>query len=296
VSAGALWLVFKLTDGLATVGTITSQSTYWLFGAVVSLMFIVFLLSWRWLLLCQNLSVYPSTLGYFALFRLTWASLGVSQIALGPVSADALRIAGLHQHGMAVSESLRVVLLDRIIGLMGLLLLTVGAVFVSVSVSYHLYFILSIVFAVAVYLVCVKIACRLSQVLKKVLANFHAVVATLSGQFLLMLSVLAHFANIAAYICIAKALDLAPPLPETIVSVAAGLLGAMVPVSLGGWGIRELAIFHSFQIQNADFDGAVSVSLIFGLLHVAMGIPGLLLFALFQPMHAGLEQEPERNA
>ena len=65
-----------------------------------------------------------------------------------------------------------------------------------------------------------------------------------------------------------------------MVAVPAGLLSSVLPVSFGGWGVRELAIQASYQAMNVNFAAAVLASVLFGVINIAFNLPGLL--ALWQ--------------
>ena len=56
------------------------------------------------------------------------------------------------------------------------------------------------------------------------------------------------------------------------------LLATTLPISIAGWGVRELAMVKALALVGVPGDGAVALSLLFGLINVALSIPGGLVW------------------
>ncbi len=289
VSIAALWLAFKLSDGVSYLHLPAEPSAGWLLLAIVLQITIIMILSWRWLLLVRGLEVQSSELSFLVLGQLTWAGIGLSQIALGPVSADALRVAGLRERRVPISEGLRIVLVDRVIGLSSLLAVGLMAMLWVLPPADSMYLAALLIVVIFLGTACAIALSRVFRPVKAILANLGHLAGSQLGIALVFLSAIAHVLNIASYICIAFSIGFAPPLLETVVSVAIGLLSAVAPITVGGWGVRELAISQAFQLQDVIFDGAITVSILFGLMHIAIGIPGLLLFGWRKGVKMGFQ-------
>ena len=74
-------------------------------------------LALRWWLLSRTITPARGGMSLWSMTRITWGGLGMAQIALGPVSSDAVRVAGLKLSGLTIGAATRNVLLDRILGL-----------------------------------------------------------------------------------------------------------------------------------------------------------------------------------
>ena len=70
------------------------------------------------------------------------------------------------------------------------------------------------------------------------------------------------------------------------VTLAPGLLVALIPVSLGGWGVREGAFVVLLGFYGVAPEQGLIVSVLFGLALLAASLPGLALW-LSQPARAG---------
>lgn len=65
---------------------------------------------------------------------------------------------------------------------------------------------------------------------------------------------------------------------DTLVLFPPAMLLSMVPISLGGWGVREAAIIWFFGSVGVPADLALGTSIVFGLIITAAGVPGGLLW------------------
>jgi glycosyltransferase 2 family protein len=59
-----------------------------------------------------------------------------------------------------------------------------------------------------------------------------------------------------------------------MVMVPLVVLLTMLPISIAGWGVREAAMVAAFGYVGVDAPGALALSVAFGLVQVAIGLPG----------------------
>ncbi len=85
---------------------------------------------------------------------------------------------------------------------------------------------------------------------------------------------------IYSYFLVAKALGLAVPVGPFFLLVPLVVVIAMIPVSLGGLGIREGAALYLFGKVGMESTSALAMSLSWFLLVILASLPGALLFAL----------------
>jgi len=83
-----------------------------------------------------------------------------------------------------------------------------------------------------------------------------------------------HLVRVCAVACLAMALDLSVPLADIFAFVPVSLLAAMVPVTIGSWGLRELAFVFTFGLAGHAADAALSLSVAFALAGTAVGLAG----------------------
>ena len=91
-----------------------------------------------------------------------------------------------------------------------------------------------------------------------------------------------HLATIAATILFARALGLPLGWLDGLAIVPAAIVAAALPVSLGGWGVREGAMVAGFALLGFDADAALLVSLLIGLSIAVLSLPGGLFWLLLR--------------
>jgi len=56
------------------------------------------------------------------------------------------------------------------------------------------------------------------------------------------------------------------------------LLLSILPVSIAGWGVREAALVYAFAFVGVQTVDALAISMLFGILGILTGLPGVLLW------------------
>lgn len=280
ITLAALVLAWRIAREMAAEGPLAADlRPGWLAAALGLHLTILWCLGLRLRLMLGALGSGPLP-GLGAMLRMHWAALGVSQVALGTIGGDALRVALLTHPDRPMPQALRLVLVDRVIGLAGLVLLgglallfalpPAGAARAALALGLGLVLGLAAIFAVS------GREGRLWREPARIAALLRLLVCRPLGWTCLGLAMLSHLASAVLYLVCAWGIGLAPPLAQTLVAVPAGLLVSTIPASLGGWGVREVAIAATYRALGSTFPGAVTVSVVYGLTHVAMGLPGLL--------------------
>ena len=94
----------------------------------------------------------------------------------------------------------------------------------------------------------------------------------------LIQSLLAHLLAVAIVVVIASGLDLNLSITDALLLVPVMLLAIMLPISIGGWGVRESAAVPLLALAGVPASGAVTLALLFGLTQIAAGGCGALYF------------------
>jgi hypothetical protein len=58
------------------------------------------------------------------------------------------------------------------------------------------------------------------------------------------------------------------------------LLAMTLPISIAGWGVREQAMVAAFALVNVPGEGALALSIMFGLLGLIIGLPGGIVWLI----------------
>jgi uncharacterized membrane protein YbhN (UPF0104 family) len=87
---------------------------------------------------------------------------------------------------------------------------------------------------------------------------------------------------LAAYL-VAQSLGIGVSLLDCLVLMQPVVLLTSLPISIGGWGVRESAMIAIFGVVGISSSAALALSVQLGLLAMAVSTPGLLLWFLVKP-------------
>jgi uncharacterized protein (TIRG00374 family) len=94
-----------------------------------------------------------------------------------------------------------------------------------------------------------------------------------------------HLLRVATLACLAAGLRLGIPFAVLFAFTPAALLMAMLPISLGGWGVRELTFVYFLGAAGIGAEAALSLSIAFGLLRVIVGAMGGITWVMLNDHH-----------
>lgn len=98
------------------------------------------------------------------------------------------------------------------------------------------------------------------------------------GPGIAVLSVLIHLLTVIAAWCLARAIAISPNALNMLILIPPVMLIAMIPISIGGWGIREGAMVVAFGYAGIGSSHAITVSVLFGVTTLAIGVAGGILW------------------
>lgn len=94
-----------------------------------------------------------------------------------------------------------------------------------------------------------------------------------------------HVFRVGALACLAAGLGLAIPFELLFALTPAALLVAMVPISFGGWGVRELTFVYFLGTAGVSAEAALTLSVAYGLLRIFVGAVGGVTWVLIGEEH-----------
>ena len=101
-------------------------------------------------------------------------------------------------------------------------------------------------------------------------------------------------ANLAlAILVLARGLDIDVTWLDCLVLMPLVLLVTTVPISIGGWGVREGAMVFAFGLIGVPENSAFALSFLFGLLVVVVSIPGGVIWLMSGERRADVIAESE---
>ncbi len=298
VSLGLLVLVGHSVDLQAVGGLLISLPLWAGLAAVASLLGIALVSALRWWLVMETIAS-PLPLGRATALMLIGNFF--TQVLPTSVGGDAVRIWQVTRHGISFERAFIGVMLERISGLIALVLMVVAGVFwlgdLIDQPAVRLLLLASLpVLAGGLLVLC--LLDRLPAGLGNRLRHLRTIGATLNllramaadtrrvlltqplSLYLLLLSAAAQVFSALAVLALARGLGLALGPVEALAVVPATILITFIPLSFAGWGVREGASVIMLGFLGIGADHAVAVSVLFGLGLLVAGLPGCLLWLI----------------
>ncbi len=288
LSVGLIWFVFKKVDLASAWSQAKTLDPLMLAVAFALGVVQVLLGAGRWWLVLKALKA-----SFTMVQALVVYYIGVCFSIILPVAGDALRMWKARKSGLSLSTSVNSVMLERVITILGLVLLVAGTqplllarapnipgswVFPALSVLG----IAGIVFLSQLD--------RLPQSLHRWrlvrgLAHLAGDTRRLFSQPswsgpTLIVAIIGH-ANLSleAY-ALAVGLGLDVDLIDCLVLVPPVILIMTLPISIAGLGLRETAMVTAFGYIGVESHSALVLSLLFGLVNIASALPGGIVWLL----------------
>jgi len=250
------------------------------------LMFVMqaLLMGWRWHRIVKLLGGH---LPAGRAIHLVFIGLFFNQALPSSVGGDAVRIWYLHRDGSAPGVAFSSVAIERGTGLVliGLLItLFTPALWHDIQNPALRIALLTVGPCLLAGLALVTVAdkitpswipARLAAPLGDLSRGLRLMVAhPLAGSDILALGVTGSLLGLAAAYVLGRSLGLTLGLEAYIVLVGGAVLFAVLPVSLGGWGLREMGMVALFGTVGVASESALVLSLVWGVLPLIVSLPG----------------------
>ncbi|MBX5240308.1 lysylphosphatidylglycerol synthase transmembrane domain-containing protein [Rhizobium sp. NLR22b] len=288
-----IWIARKVdfAEGWAAIRTL-SVTIIW--ASVFLLLLQAVLSAWRWCLLSEMIGQRLKLTGATKLFM---QSLFYNQALPSPIPGDAARIFGAIKYGLTITEATLGVVIDRILTLFGLAVVALIGLIIMRGFYGHDFPIpylveltaLGVAGTIASALV---FSWRRHFFVRFLPAKLHALTEALAaflahrrmlGVFLLTLVI--HGLSVVSLEILVLGLGLPLDWGQAAAAFPPVLLIAMVPISVGGWGLREGGMIVSLAVFGIGTTDAATLSVVFGLLQLVVGLAGGV-FVLSRP-HSG---------
>lgn len=284
VTASLIWLVLRGVDLGAAFERMAGLSLPAAIMAVALLMLHCFVAGWRWRMIMR---LFGPALPLRASIRLFFEGYFFNNALPSTIGGDGVRIYRANRLGLPLAASVNGVLLDRVTGLTGLFILVAAGqplLYARIEdTATRLAFaaiLLAGIAGIAALILARRIPerllpARLRDPVHKLSEATHAAYLRPTVSLpVLGLSVVVHGLIVASVYVIAVGLGLDVGLFESLVLVPAVILLSTIPVSIGGWGLREGLMVVALGLAGVPAEAALSVSILFGLAQIAAGLPG----------------------
>jgi uncharacterized protein (TIRG00374 family) len=272
----------------------------WLFAAVALVLVDRSLMALRWIDLLVALT--PGSRPPFArVLRIFLVSSFVSNF-VPSVAADLYRAYALARHDVHLAESTASVLMDRVLGVLSMVIVGACALPFAENLGIARGLMLSLAIALAACAVAGTIVfseraalalVRLIDVIP--LGTLHRITAALTEAVrrysrhhrelarVLMMSIAVQAIRVVQAWCLGEALGLGLPLLTYFAVVPVILLIMQVPITINGLGTTQVAFVSLLGAAGADAAPTTALSILFLALGVIGSLPGGVIYALADP-------------
>ena len=241
--------------------------------------------SYRWHLI---LKWKKFSLSFLKCFSILWSGHFFNQVLPTSIGGDMIRCYLLNKNNIKFLDSLNSILIDRIIGVIGLILIMIFSIpFLITEVGYNTKFFN--IFVLSFLLIILLIGLFfLDKFFKKKKFKFFEYISKLSvdlrkltisntvGIKLMLLSLMIHLFSGLAFANLAFSLQIEINwLPFFAIICMTNLL-VILPISISGWGIRETILIVGLGLLGISKEQAITLSILYGLLLILSSLPGLL--------------------
>jgi uncharacterized membrane protein YbhN (UPF0104 family) len=294
------WLLHRidLAPLLARLGSLAPLLTI---AAVALMMAQLLLAGWRWGAIAR---IIGAPLTRDATVRLTLVGQFFNQTLPSAIGGDAVRAWLAQREGMSLAKAVSGVFADRLVALLLLVAIvgaTLPAFYARVPAPEMRASVTALVAAtvagVAILLAAGPMLSRFLQrfrwtrALGTLADDLRLVLTSPGGAAVITSAIVVHLGVVSSVWLVARALAIDVGLLDCLVLVPPIVLVTTLPISIAGWGVRESATVIGFGYVGVAPIDAVALSVVFGLVQIAIGLPGGLAWMLQRRRSDGSDQK-----
>jgi uncharacterized membrane protein YbhN (UPF0104 family) len=292
-----LWLAFRTVDIRAVSGLLSGMDPLWA-AAALSLTALIVISDAK--LFVDVMRVFSRRIQFGTALLYSLVGWFFSNVAPSTVGGDVFRGIQLSRVGMPIGAAVRMVLAIRVLSFVTLVAVIAAGFPIALDLLRHQQdvFLLGSVLVgglgaigVLFMLVHLRLPDRLEQwppfrKFMTIAEDFRLMLvpgaSTASAWFAALVQ---HILRVGVLAALSEGLGLGIPLSALFAFTTAALLMAMLPISFGGRGVREIAFVYLLGAGGVSAEAALTLSVAFGLLRVVVGVIGGLAWVAANDGH-----------
>lgn len=291
VSGALIWYLLSDIDLRGAWVKFTQVQPALLAGAMVVLLGQLIIAGFRWGAVLETIG---APLPFWRRVRLAYIGVFFNQALPGGTGGDVVRIYLANKTGMGLRAAINGVVLERIATVAGLILLVVATqplIMPNLDAAARAWVVPSLVIVSMGALAGIGLLCFLDRAPVylqrwKIVHGLGYLAHDARSLFLhpidagraLFWCVLGHLNVSFCVFVLAQGLNLEVTLIECMVLTPPVLLAMTIPISIGGWGVREAAMVVAFGLIGVPAESATVLGILFGLVALAIALPGGFLW------------------
>jgi uncharacterized protein (TIRG00374 family) len=282
VSIGLIFFLFRNLDLSEIARQLVAVEHGFLLAAIAVVALLAVPMALRW-------SAILRAIGFPTSLKLTLPVVLIGQFfnqtLPSSIGGDAVRMWQLHSAGIPARAAISSVLIDRAAGLLAVCLLVTASLVVSFEVIPNRQMIGGVLLFLGVGyagLAAAMLLDRVPSLLKrfKVVDSIAKLSASLrvtllspySATFVNVYGVICQLGNVAVIYFLARGLGIRVDIFQCLVIIPIANLTTLLPISIGGWGVREGAYVMGFGLVDVGASDALALSVLFGLINLLVGL------------------------
>ena len=282
ITAAIFYYLFQYIDFYALIAVLAKSHGGDILIALLLQLGSTYLAAYRWRAI-SKLLVFNESLSFYV--KSYFKGSFFNQVLPSSIGGDAVRVLDLTKLGYDKKEAFYGVFVDRVVGLVGLLVLNlISSIFFfgtfQADFSYLIIFISFcgiIGFSLLFFLN--KIAFLENY---KFLNLFYRLANRLNTLYAdkkvllkhIFISMAVHLLTVMAIYAIALSIDVKLDFQIFLIAIPPVFLLMIVPLSLAGWGIREGAMVGILMLVYEDKTKILAISILYGILLIISALPG----------------------
>jgi len=285
ITLGLFYALVMRIDLNATVGLMAATDWRSVLGIVGVMVLQVIVAVFRWHRIMISKGVHISVRRSARYF---WLGLFFNQLLPSSIGGDAIRGYCLVRDGQSVGRATLSVLLDRILGMAGLVVLIALAIPYAMNLisnpemQWGMMSALLVVIAGFIAILFIDIftrrfsSWRVMKGLTTLASDARQLLGSRQGLGLVLFSVLIHILSIVVVGMLSSALSIKVDWIALTIIVPITTLLITIPLSIAGWGVREGVMVVGLGYVGIAPEEALALSILYGLLTLVVALPGVL--------------------
>ncbi|WP_428263078.1 lysylphosphatidylglycerol synthase transmembrane domain-containing protein [Haliangium sp.] len=293
VTAALLLLLWQLGLGAGLLDRLTGAEPAWLLAGLVwvSAGTVVAAMRWRHTTICVGVEV-----GLGVAVRELYLALFLNQVLPSGMAGDAVRAwrhgrRAVRERQGGVGSAVRTVIIERVSNVLVVSLLAVTSMMLwsrlpgaMPTVRTWLPLVGVLVVVVAGLAGLVMLARRTGGVIERFTRDLGRVLfAPREAAIQIALGAAVTGTCMGGFYCAVRALGASLSVLELLALVPGVLLAISIPISYGGWGLREAAAVALWGMAGRDGGEALAAAVLYGAVALVASLPGALVLALDRP-------------
>jgi glycosyltransferase 2 family protein len=308
VTVGCFWYLASRINFEDLLASARGVDITWIIIAIFLMAVQIILVGLRWRTIIGVLVTNPAAISRKAAIAIAAIGGFFGQV-LPNVAGDTVRVVMVSRLGVTWRAALTSVLIDRAVGVLVLLafgfvsLLLPSALTALTDARNQVLAVFGAILAASI--AGLLLAPRVAPILEswpftnwigKLLVQLHRVIVASPAKFSIFgLACVVHALTIVAVWTLGRAQGLDFPLTDAAVLFTLIVAISLIPFTIGGWGIREVAVTLMLQTNGMSMEKALFFSVSFGFVMVVASLPGAVVWALYSPKQSRAEGEVGRS-